>query len=327
MQNKKGAFVISLDFELLWGVKDLSTCEKYKENVLEAREAIPKILKLFEKYRIHATWASVGIMLEESKEEIFHHIPKKTPQYRNSLCSAYHHLDGIGENERQDLYHYGGSLLKLIKNTPNQEIGTHTYAHYYCLEDGACLDSFVCDIENAKSILKERYEVESKSLVFPRNQYTEKFVKCAAERGIQCYRGNPDFGYDSRKSRILNFLQRVLRYMDSYVPVFHNAAHEIVEAKGIVNVCASRFLRPHSGHRILERWKIKRIKREMKEAAVKGKLYHLWWHPHNFGKYTAEMLKELEEILSFYKKLEKTYGMKSYAMSEFADRVRGTENE
>ncbi len=60
--SKHGTLVISLDFELNWGVHDVFTQEQYGENILGAREAIPKILDLFMEYDIHATWATVGML-------------------------------------------------------------------------------------------------------------------------------------------------------------------------------------------------------------------------------------------------------------------------
>ena len=43
----KPFFTISLDFELFWGVHDVFTKDEYGNNILGARKAIPKILKLF----------------------------------------------------------------------------------------------------------------------------------------------------------------------------------------------------------------------------------------------------------------------------------------
>jgi hypothetical protein len=46
--NDKGIFVISLDFELHWGVWDVTTKEKYGANILGVKEVIPRLLDLFE---------------------------------------------------------------------------------------------------------------------------------------------------------------------------------------------------------------------------------------------------------------------------------------
>ena len=42
-------FTISLDFELLWGVKDHRTVDSYGKVIMGGRDAIQKMLSLFEK--------------------------------------------------------------------------------------------------------------------------------------------------------------------------------------------------------------------------------------------------------------------------------------
>ena len=42
-----GTFVISLDLELMWGVRDHSTVAEYGDAVLGGRAAIPKMLDRF----------------------------------------------------------------------------------------------------------------------------------------------------------------------------------------------------------------------------------------------------------------------------------------
>ena len=55
----------------------------------------------------------------------------------------------------------------------------------------------------------------------------------------------------------------------------------------------------------------------MTNAAKNELLFHLWWHPHNFGINQEENLYLLSDILDHYKKLETIYGMKSMTMNEF----------
>lgn len=67
----------------------------------------------------------------------------------------------------------------------------------------------------------------------------------------------------------------------------------------------------------LEGLRLRRIKKEMVHAAKKGEMYHLWWHPHNFGANIEENLHMLEEICKCYKELYLKYGFSSYNMNEF----------
>ena len=52
----------------------------------------------------------------------------------------------------------------------------------------------------------------------------------------------------------------------------------------------------------------------MTQAAKKNQVFHLWWHPHNFGNNTSENLIFLGEIIKHYVILKDTYGMKSLNM-------------
>jgi hypothetical protein len=61
----------------------------------------------------------------------------------------------------------------------------------------------------------------------------------------------------------------------------------------------------------------------MQRTAEKGMVYHLWWHPHNFGHFPEQNLQYLEELLVFFDGLREEYGMKSLNMKETAGLVRG----
>ena len=56
--------IVSLDFELFWGMLDVCPLEKYQANVLGGRKAIPKLLELFQKHGIcmHMWAASMTTM-------------------------------------------------------------------------------------------------------------------------------------------------------------------------------------------------------------------------------------------------------------------------
>ena len=88
------------------------------------------------------------------------------------------------------------------------------------------------------------------------------------------------------------------------------------------NVPASRFLRPYNAKLgTFEPLKVRRIKNEILYAARNKELYHLWWHPHNFGSDMEQNLNNLEKILAFYADCHKNYGMQSYTMSEFSNLI------
>ena len=47
-----GGFVISLDFELMWGVRDRRGIADYGANILGARRAVPRLLDLYKGGRL-----------------------------------------------------------------------------------------------------------------------------------------------------------------------------------------------------------------------------------------------------------------------------------
>ncbi len=57
-----GALVISLDFELIWGVRDQRTIADYGANILGVRRVVPVLLDFFAERNIACTWATVGLL-------------------------------------------------------------------------------------------------------------------------------------------------------------------------------------------------------------------------------------------------------------------------
>jgi hypothetical protein len=58
--------------------------------------------------------------------------------------------------------------------------------------------------------------------------------------------------------------------------------------------------------------------KEMTHAAKNKELYHLWWHPHNFGVNTRENMKNLTVLLNHFQFLQKQYGFTNLTMKEAA---------
>jgi hypothetical protein len=85
----------------------------------------------------------------------------------------------------------------------------------------------------------------------------------------------------------------------------------------MLNIPGSCFLRPYNRKlSFLESLRISRIKNEMTAAAKKNAVYHLWWHPHNFGKDMDKNFAGLEKILDHFSTLNSKYGMQSLNMKE-----------
>ncbi len=320
INNDKGKFIISLDFELFWGVWDVTSKEKYGDNILGVKHVIPGLIDLFAHYDFKATFATVGFLFAKNKEELLYSLPENKPAYSNDKYNVYtREIPGTGNDETDDPYHFGYSLLQQLKQTPH-EISTHTFSHYYCLEEGQCAKEFEADIIAAKKIATANNIIIS-SIVFPRNQVNEEYLGLLKDNGIQAYRGNPtSWIYKPRKFAAEVPFIRLCRLMDSYLPISGYNTHVIKKEDDLpVNIPASRFLKPYNKNLAwLEKLKLQRIKNEMTRAAKKNEAYHLWWHPHNFGINTPENMANLTCILKHYLALQKKYGFTNCTMKEAA---------
>ncbi len=316
------SLVISLDFELFWGMSDKTTLTEYGANVRGVREAVPRMLELFRAHGIRATWATVGMLAFESRQDLFAALPSKRPAYKDARLSAYTHLAGnqVGKNEQTDVYHFGPSLIREITAVQGQEIGSHTFSHYYCKEDGQDAETFRADLEAAAKALSH-YAPRPISLVLPRNQWREDYLSVAKETGIRVFRGNPESAiYAPRAEQAqTNPAVRALRLIDQYIPLFGSHTASAREVTGVVNVPASMFLRPYStALRVFEPVRRARLKAAMTAAAKAGGIFHLWWHPHNFGKNVDDNIRTLAELLAHFDTLRERYGMESRNMGDFA---------
>ncbi len=319
-----GTFVISLDFELMWGVRDHRSVKDYGDAVLGGRQAIPFILSRFEEAGIRATWATVGLLFAKNRKEMLEYAPACRPIYENRQLTPYADIENarIGEDETSDPFHYGKSLIEKIANTPGQEIATHTYGHYYCMEQGATEASFEADLISAKEIA-ENCGHSIRSIVFPRNQIVSAFVSVAAKHGMRTYRG-PAKGwiYQSRSNEGNSRKIRLARFIDGAFPIGPYQVVHPVNYGTVTDVPASRFLRPWTkALRQYQYLHTRRIKSEMELAARIGGCYHLWWHPHNFGRNIAENLLQLDSVIACFKSCRDELGMVSRNMCDLtADR-------
>ena len=321
----QGSFIISLDFELHWGVRDLVRISDARDYFLRAREAIPEILSIFEAHGTHATWATVGFLFARNKRHLLDHLPSQRPRYADGRLDPYSSLDEIGEDERSDPFHYASSLLHAISEVSGQEIASHTFSHYYCLERGQTERDFEADLLAAAAI-GEPFGKVTEALVFPRGQYNPAYDSTLSRLGVCAYRTSPGFyPYRPRRAEEENVAQRGLRLLDSYVPIGgSHGDRPNPDPTGVVALRAGLFLRPYSRvRRHLEPLKMRRIKCAMQDAAKRERDFHLWWHPHNFGSNTAENLAMLKAVLAEHRSLDERYGWPSRNMGEAARHAKG----
>jgi len=273
------------------------------------------------------------MLFHQNRTELQSHFPLKKPTYNEPKLSAYNYIEqqGIGSTESDDPLHYADSLIRLILGTPHQELASHTFAHYYCNEPGQSLDQFRDDLRAAQ-LAAGKYNKKLRSLVFPRNQFNEDYLRVCFEEGFTSVRDNPrDWFWDIRSTQSESYWKRFNRGLDAYFPVGKQNTYkpESIEVRQGMPLCipASRLLRPYNPKELfLNDVKIARICSEMDRAAANGEVYHLWWHPHNFGSYPEQSMHGLTRIVQHFSKLHESGKMQSTSMGELADDRLGMVN-
>ncbi|MFN4000470.1 polysaccharide deacetylase family protein [Algoriphagus sp.] len=322
---QSGIFTISLDFELLWGIFD-KVGTRYKPDYFSnTRAVIPKMLDLFGQNEISVTWATVGMLFAENEEEWKSYSPAFQPSYRNKNLSAYEWAKTHGIHPE---VHFAPELIREILSTPFQELGSHTYAHYYTLMRGQSPEQFRQDLKATQKIAEDKFGVRLKSLVFPRNHINELYLGICLEEGYEFVRGNPK-NWFWQETQHESFEKKLFRSADCFFQVGGKSTFSLEEVREYDNepliLPASRILRPYTnGNPLFNKVRLLRILDEMEYAAKNKEVYHLWWHPHNFGNSPEVSILELKQIVSHFSHLKSKYGMVSLHMEKLGNQIKNS---
>ncbi len=314
-----GIFTISLDFELHWGVFDKRDREERVSTYQNTLEVIPQLLQLFQQYKTHVTWATVGSLFAKTQQEWQALQPGLKPSYTNPVNSAYEYINQHGFNAHAHLAH---KEVAVIEDYEGQELATHTFAHYYCLEKGQTAAQFDADLRAAIKASDLLGVSRPVSIVFPRNQYNKDYLKVCFENGIKVIRSNPSkWFWTGVTEEDTSLLRKIIRTGDTYLPMGGKMTYPlslVTKQKELpLQLPASRLFRTFDAKKpLLNKLRLKRILSEMEYAAKNNECYHLWWHPEQFGDHPKESVQDLTIILQQYSKLQKEKGMQSWNMKD-----------
>ncbi|MGA8028535.1 MAG: polysaccharide deacetylase family protein, partial [Bryobacteraceae bacterium] len=212
----QGALVISLDFELHWGVRDHRPLDGVeRKRLLAARAVVPRILGAFREHDVRATWATVGLLFARSRDEAQECRPRCVPKYDQTELDPYREM--LGRDESDDPFHFAPSLIQEVARQAGQEVASHSYSHYYPLETGQGGTEFNSDLRSAK-LIAENSGYRLRSYVFPRNQVCRSYLPMLSQAGFDSYRGTEPVATKApgtfREQR--RPWKRALRLMDAY---------------------------------------------------------------------------------------------------------------
>jgi peptidoglycan/xylan/chitin deacetylase (PgdA/CDA1 family) len=312
-QLSRGAFTLSLDFELIWGTVDIAGVEGFQAACLfERARIVDDLLALLDEFEIPATWCVVGhLFLDRCDGE---HADLKRPTHAWQRGDWFE-ADPGGKEDGRSVF-LGKSLVEKILSCPTkQEIGFHSFSHVIWGDPG-------CSREVAESEIRACVDAAAwtgtrpVSFVFPRNRVGHLDV--LAEYGIRVFRGPGPRWYERDENpgplgRLAHLAEVALgRPAPTVLPV--------ATAPGLVNLPGSMIYLPAHGIRGLipvER-RVRRALTGLRAAADHRRVFHLWFHPTNLADRYAPMMHGLRTIFGEVRGLRDAMRLEVRAMGTFA---------
>jgi peptidoglycan/xylan/chitin deacetylase (PgdA/CDA1 family) len=275
-----GYFILSLDLELAWGVFAYDALEAQRPYLVGEREVIRHLLDLLDRYRIPATWATVGHLFldscQRSADAVHPDVLRPTyPLYGKD----WHHLDPCTDVASDPLW-YGPDIIDEIVGRPTaHEMGTHTFSHIVVGDPACTREEFRSQLRACRDVHEAR-GLGMRSIVYPNNRIGHLDV--LAEEGVVAYRGNLDRWYTGLGGRL-----KRLCYLADYTVAATPPTYPTTDrVEGpLVNLPASMFLLPRDGVRRAVPLASRRQQalRGVRRAVERGEIFHLWFHPFNLA--------------------------------------------
>ncbi|MCI0812739.1 MAG: hypothetical protein J4N64_04320 [Chloroflexi bacterium] len=294
---RRGVFTISIDTELAWGSIHHPDPETYRDYSQE-RQVVDSLLKLFEKYQIAATWATVGhLFLNECHlDSGGKHKEVMRPRYP-WFDGDWFDADPCTDVSTSPLW-YGQDIVQKIQacSVP-QEIGSHSFAHFIIGSPQMTPECFESDLSQCRLVASDM-GVDLKSFVYPRNSLGH--VEVLAKNGFLTYRGRMPGQFENTGT----VRRRIMRLADKLAP---RGATVVRPEKvcGIWNIPQTYFFSPSTGksRKLPISFLTYLAGRRINQAVRFKGLFHMWFHPHDITADPERSLQGLENILSRVDKL------------------------
>ncbi len=293
----RGVFTLSLDFELVWGSRDLANDAAGRELaalVTMARrtrdEVFPQILRTLERLGIVATWATVGhLFLEGAASPLHPALP--TPRHRWRRAPWWEGVPTGTEAEHPAFY--ARSLVEALRDA-GQEVGSHSFSHPVFGDEGCA--RAVADADLARCVHEaRRMGLTLRSFVFPRN--VPGHLDLLAQHGFRSWRPPEPTWY--RWGPVPGPLVRLLHLHDVARAACPPTVMPRRDEFGLWQIPASATLLPIDGVRraIPMSRRVLRATRGIDEAVRTRRVSHLYTHPINLASDPPRMLAGLDAIL------------------------------
>ncbi len=312
--SPKGYFLISLDTELAWGYFDQFTPGKFSADGSVERQSVIRLLELFDKYKITATWGVVGHLFYDKCEDC---AICPVRDWKGKFAS-YAEIYQTGK----PLW-YGLDLIEILRSRGKRhEIAFHGYTHRIFDENTLSVEDAQTEIREWKRVAG-RHFIKPTAVFFPRN--VVGYLKTFKDEGFLCYRGVEMRHRDYQipiLGKVINYLDWLFQFRvpKVYIPW--------VDESGLVNLPGSRgFFHPNKRlEKLLDTLglpflRITRMVNGIHKAAREGKVLHIYTHPEEFR--TDRDFEKLEYLLSAVAEETRKGRMESIGVTDLARKAAG----
>ncbi len=313
----RGVFTISIDHEFGWGRPERVFSPEEARVVRKEAAVVRKLLELFEEFRVPATWAVVGHLLQAScpSGDIPHPEYPRPVYFGEDTDWFFQHP--APEEVHDPLWFDSENLIpEILSSSVHHEIASHSYAHIAYGSPDVNPDAVKVDIQKAKS-LHDTSGFPFNTFIFPWN--SEGFHAFLKEAGVERYRGTTSRWYDL----LPGVLKRAGRFLEYFLPTAPPVVVPSFHPSGLLNIPDSMlFLRREGIRKLLPAHVLlHKALRGVRRAAEEKRIFHLWFHPFNFCYDTEMQLNVLREILKEAVRLREKGAIDILTMVEIHDRV------
>jgi peptidoglycan/xylan/chitin deacetylase (PgdA/CDA1 family) len=302
MSSSPGFFVLSFDFELVWGTLDLHGPDRFRRRYeIERFLVIDRLLRLIEEFQVPATWFVIGhLLLDRCGERAGAKHPEIVRPHHGWARGDWFDHDPGGTEEMSPLF-FGRSLVEKIRacHTP-QEIGCHSFSHIIFGDPGCSREAAASDLAACVRVAA-RLGLELRSFAFPRNRVGH--LDLLASNGFRCYRGPDARWYAGPVWPV--WVKRLAHTLEEAGSLTPPTVWPEASPHGLWNVPGSMiYLSMHGVRRhIPVSLRVSRALRGLESAVRRQRLFHLWMHPTNLVDGIDEMFDGLRRILAHASRL------------------------
>jgi len=314
---KKGVFTISIDYESAWGYVDHDLSDDDKKRIRDEVFNSRRLILLFEKYNVPATWAVAGHLIDRgcTWEGKTPHPEYKRPVYKGEKKDWFA-CHPPKDEYTDSLWFDSENVISMVRSSSaGHDIGSHSYAHILYDEENTNEASIQADLKNLGRVHRV-HDVPLTTFVFPRN--VGGFHRLLKINGFTTFRGVSPKWYDE-----YNGLKKRLAHLIDYINPNGRTSMPDTSTYGLVNIPDSMLLIGRNGPRGLLTPKtiLRKAKSGLKRAVKRREVFHLWFHPSNFSYDTETQFGIFEEILKQATDLQKEGKIDILTMEHIAERV------